>query len=137
MITTRTQATAYRPDTAARAFARVLSGDNPRLALGDFLDDWRRTPARRRAALVTEPIGDPGQDQERLRWAAFFAAAVDQLCATSGITPPPWISRSEYRLQEPWFLVAGWPLRAWQLVTTPVPFRMRNIFGGDNLLSRV
>jgi hypothetical protein len=39
--------------------------------------------------------------------------------------------------QSRWFLYPGWRLRAWQLAETPVPFRMRNIFGGDRILSRV
>jgi hypothetical protein len=40
-------------------------------------------------------------------------------------------------LPEPWFLYPGWRLRAWQLFETPVAFRVRNIFGGDRILSRV
>lgn len=128
--------TTYRPKTAAQAFERVRAGDDPRLAVGDFLDDWRRTPPHGRAMLIAEPIGEAGRNRDRRRWAAFFAAMVDQLSADASLERPSWVARSAYRLKEPWFLVPGWPLRAWQLTTTPVPFRMRNIFGGDNLLNR-
>lgn len=126
----------YRPATAAESFRRVLRGEDPRLALGDFLDDWRRTPAARRIQLVRDPLDEAGSTADMHRWAAFFAATVDQLSADSQQEPPSWTSRPEYRLAEPWFLVRGWALRAEHLVRTPVPFRMRNIFGGEDLLER-
>jgi hypothetical protein len=47
---------------------------------------------------------------------------------------PSWTSRAEYRLSEPWFLYPGDLLPAWQLATTPTPFKMRNLFGGDQML---
>jgi len=126
----------YRPATVAESFRRVLHGEDPRLALGDFLDDWRRMPASRRKALVRDPLDEAGPTGDSHRWAAFFAATVDQLSADSQLDPPPWTSRPEYCLPEPWFLVRGWPLRAEHLIRTPVPFRMRNIFGGEDLLER-
>ena len=66
-----------------------------------------------------------------------MAAAVEWLCVEDGLSFPGWTAKSEYRLSEPWFLYPGWRLRAWQLVETPTPFRMRNIFGGDRILARV
>jgi len=131
-----TSPTAYRPGTVAAAFARIRRGEDPHVAVGDFLDDWRRTPRSERPLLVKQPIGRPGSSLELRRWAAFLAAAVDQLCAVDGVRAPAWVSRPEYRLAEPWFLIPGWPIRAWLLVSTPVPFKMRNIFGGDSMLDR-
>ena len=132
-----TMRTAYRPGTAAAAFARIKRGDNPHVALGDFLDDWRRTPIPERPSLVTQPIGASGAGVDARRWAALFAATVEHLCATDRLEAPAWVGRKEYRLSEPWFIVPGTALRAWLLVSTPVPFKMRNIFGGDTLLTRV
>lgn len=65
------------------------------------------------------------------------AAVVEQLCVIDGLDPPAWVGRAECRLPEPWFVVPGLSLRAWLLVSTPVPFKRRNIFGGDRLLTRV
>lgn len=126
----------YRPATAAESFRRALRGEDPRLALGDFLDDWRRTPPAQRMQLVHEPLDAAGQSEDLHRWAAFFAATVDQLSAELHQDAPSWTSRPEYRLADPWFLVRGWALRADHLINTPVPFRMRNIFGGADLLKR-
>lgn len=129
--------TAYEPGSAAAAFERVRRGENAHVALGDFLDDWRRTPRQERAALVANPVASAGQGIELLRWAAYFAAAVEQLCALDSLKAPAWVSREEYRLPEPWFLVPGSALRAWLLVSTPVPFKRRNVFTGESALTRV
>jgi len=139
LVMVEQEAVAYQPATAAQAFQRILRGEDPHLAVGDFLDDWRRTPATERPPLISEPIADPGNDPVHRRWAAFFAAMVEQLCWTNEagrLARPRWTADPAYRLREPWFLVPGFPLRAWQLFTTPVPFRTRNIYGGNNLLSR-
>lgn len=135
MAPTQTR-TSYRPGSAADTYARITRGENPHVAFGDFLDDWRRTPVDERASLVAQPIGDAGTGAATRRWAALLAAAVEQLCVTDDLHAPSWVGREEYRLPEPWFLVPGTALRAWLLVSTPVPFKMRNIFGGDTMLTR-
>lgn len=131
----------YQPQTAAETLGSIATGIDPWLAIGQFLDDWRGSELERRSDLVAEPLPDLaevlGVPPDTRRWAAFLAAAVDYLCAQDGLRAPSWTSRSEYRLAEPWFLYPGWRLRAWQLAETPVPFRMRNIFGGDRILARV
>ena len=125
----------YHPQTAAATVRLIVDGVDPWLALGQFLDDWHRTAPAERSRLVGEP--PPDASPESLRWAALLAAATYWLCAQERLPIPPWTSRPEYRLPEPWFLYPGWRLRAWQLAETPVPFRMRNIFGGDRILSRI
>jgi hypothetical protein len=127
----------YQPQTAAETIRRIASRDqeDPWLALGQFLDDWRRADSAQRPGLVNEPLPDVSADH--LRWAALVAAAVEWLCAQDRLPFPSWTGRSAYRLAEPWFLYPGWRLRAWQLAETPVPFRLRNIFGGDRILARV
>ena len=131
-MTTRPE---YRAQTAAEALRYIVEGVDPWLAVGQFQDDWRRTELPRRAELCREPL--PDVPAPHLRWAAFLAAAVEYLCWQDGAPFPGWTSCPEYRLAEPWFLYPGWRLRAWQLVETPAPFKMRNIFGGDRILSRV
>lgn len=124
----------YQPQTAGSTLRLIESGVDPWIPIGQFLDDWHGTEPAQRPELVHEPL--PDASAENQRWAAFLAATVDALCAQEGLPAPSWTSRSEYRLPEPWFLYPGWRLRAWQLAETPVPFRMRNIFGGDRILSR-
>lgn len=125
----------YQAQSAAATLRLIVGGVDPWLALGQFLDDWRGTDRAERLKLVDEPL--PDVSPEYRRWAALLAAAVDWLCAQDGLPAPGWTTKPEYRLPEPWFLYPGWRLRAWQLAETPAPFRMRNIFGGDRILSRV
>ena len=130
---------AYRPRSAALAFSRILHHTDPWIAVGDFVDDWRRTPPAERAALVERPIASAEKRQELQRWAAFFAAMVEVLCQEAGLPIPAWTARPEYFLSEPWYLYPGNhpQLRAWQEATTPEPFKRRNILGGDQILTRV
>lgn len=124
----------YRPQTAAESLRLIVEGVDPWVAVGQFLDDWRRTDPLERPQLAIEPLPEVGP--QHLRWAALLAAAVEVLCAEDGASFPGWTGRAEYRLPEPWFLYPGWRLRAWQLIETPTPFRARNIFGGDRILAR-
>ena len=119
-------------------FERIATDPaHPWLAIGDFLDDWRFTEVADRLDLVREGIAPHGEGNIDLqRWASFCAAMVEWLCAQEGLPFPAWTSNDAYRLSEPWFLYPGDLLRAWQLVSTPAPFKMRNIFGGDQILSR-
>lgn len=133
---TTERATGYRAEDAAAAFQRILDGGNPQVAIGNFLDDWRRSTRGSRAHLVARPLAAAGCG-ERARWAAYLAAVVEQLCSEEGVSAPAWVGRDEYRLREPWFLVPGVALRAWLLVSTPVPFKRRNIFTGEGALTRV
>lgn len=127
----------WQRQTIAETYARIQRDPTqPWVAIGDFLDDWRFTGLQDRAELVQESIGPSGNTLEFVRWAAFCAAMVEWLCWQDGLPFPPWTTREEYRLGEPWFLYPGELLRPWQLATTPTPFKMRNIFGGDQMLER-
>lgn len=128
----------WKRQNVAETFARIQADpDHPWLAIGDFLDDWRFTDPADRMNLVRESIAPVDvENTELLRWAAFCAAMVEWLCWQDNLPFPEWTSRVEYRLAEPWFLYPGDLLRAWQLTSTPAPFKMRNIFGGDQMLSR-
>jgi len=129
----------WQRQTIAATFERIGRDlDHPWVAIGDFLDDWRFTDAADRPELVREGIGPAAGDALDLRrWAAFCAAMVEWLCWQDDLPFPVWTSHDEYRLADPWFLYPGDLLRAWQLASTPAPFKMRNIFGGDQMLARV
>jgi hypothetical protein len=128
----------WHRQTIAETFERICGRNSttPWVAIGDFLDDWKRSAVEHRLELVVEPIA-PAPTPEIQRWAAFCAAMVEWLCWQDGLSFPEWTKQESYRLKQLWFLYKGWRLRAWQLATTPTPFRMRNIFGGDRMLDRV
>ncbi|HZR00799.1 MAG TPA: hypothetical protein VFC93_18510 [Chloroflexota bacterium] len=124
----------HHGQAAAETLDLIRRGGDPWLAIGQFVDDWHRTPLAKRPTLVAAAPGPAEGDD--VRWAAFLAAAVEWLCAQDGLDYPEWTADPSYRLREPWFLYPGWRLRAWQLVETPAPFKARNVFGGNRILAR-
>jgi hypothetical protein len=127
----------WHRQTISETLERIYNSTAPWVAIGDFLDDWRRSAVEHRRELVNEQPIVPVSTPDMQRWVAFCAAMVEWLCWQDGIPFPAWTSQEVYTLKEPWFLYKGWRLRAWQLATTPAPFKMRNIFGGDRMLDRV
>ena len=126
----------WHRQTIAETFEGIKTSSTPWVPIGDFLDDWRRSEREDRLELVEMGIGPAGDDPALRRWTAFCAAMVEWLCWQDRLPFPDWTSRDEYRLAEPWLLYPDHLLRAWQLATTPTPFKMRNIFGGDRMLDR-
>ena len=127
----------WHRQTISETIEHIYNGTTPWVAIGDFLDDWRRSAVEHRRELVNEQPEAPVSTPDMQRWTAFCAAMVEWLCWQDGLPFPAWTDQEIYTLKEPWFLYKGWRLRAWQLATTPAPFKMRNIFGGDRMLDRV
>jgi hypothetical protein len=134
----RTDRYCWQRQTIGETYRRICRDpSSPWLAVGDFLDDWRRSAPEDRLALVEDGLvlGDP--EPVLRRWAAFCSAMVEWLCWQEQLAFPSWTGKAEFRLNEPWFLYPGHALRPWQLASTPAPFKLRNIFGGDHMLDRV
>jgi len=126
------------PHTAAATLARIRGGTDGWVALGDLADDWRRATDDERRAMVAAPPDETDVAAET-RWAALIAATVDWLAANAEprMTTPAWAMSRRFVLDTPWFLLPGTSLRMHQLVDTPAAFKVRNIFGGDRIVSRV
>jgi hypothetical protein len=128
----------WQRQTIGETYERIRREPSfPWLAVGDFLDDWRRSAVEDRLGLVESGISPAKSEPALRRWAAFCSAMVEWLCWQDQLTFPSWTTRPEFHLDEPWFLYPGLALRPWQLATTPAPFKLRNIFGGDHMLDRV
>jgi hypothetical protein len=123
--------------SAAESFERLLRGENPWVTLGDFLDDWRRSQPIDRPTLVEQPLREVTSLEEG-RWAALYAAAIEQLCAQENFPAPSWVTSKQYYLSEPWYPgVKTENLRRLYQETTPEIFKQHNILAGDRLLQRV
>jgi hypothetical protein len=128
----------HQAQTGRQTLDRIRAGTGAWVAIGDFLDDWGRCDSGERRQLIAECLAETGSVEEH-RWAAFIAAAIDQLAweAEPRIEPPAWVRDTRYVLARPWFLLPGWRLRMHQLVDTPAAFKRRNIYGGDRIISRL
>src|SRR5579875_110399 len=123
----------YSIHTIAAAVASIDQGEDPWYAFGCFLHDWWRYAADRRQDLISTPPA-PTRTTEGQRWAAFFAAAVEELCSRTSFPCPAWIYQQDYILEQPWFFSSQLSQRNWLLTTTPEPFKKRNIFVGCSVL---
>ena len=130
-------ATGYRLSTVSQYFDLLRAGEDHWIALGDFLDDWYRAEPDQRVLMIAEPIFVDESDPDR-RWAALFVAVVDWLSwiADPQVDPPAWLMNDVFILPEPWFVAEGEALRAWQLMESPTPFRMRRIYVDPSIVSR-
>ncbi len=128
----------YRRPTVVEYFAQIANGgDEFFIVKGNFLDDFYSAGNKERIRMVKSPIPRSLVTAETTQYAAYFAAMVEYLCWEYQLPQPSWVQNSLYRLPKPWFLYDNWRFRAWQLVMTPPAFVSRNIFTGDDPVSRV
>ena len=104
---------------------RVLWNDIVR-----FVDDFRRNPSFdkvREGRSYTNDIAN-----------AFYAGVVEELAKEQNMRIPQWVFHEKYYLPEPVFLgeFKGGEYRILILLETPLAFKIRNIFVGDNILDR-
>jgi hypothetical protein len=123
--------------SAAESFERILQGESPWVAFGDFLDDWRRSESEDLLDLVTQPL-EKAPSPEEQHWAVFFAAAIEQLCTSEGFSVPTWIMEPRYYLQDPWYPTARKEkMRHFMEETTSEIFKQRKVFAGDRVMLRM
>ena len=125
--------------TMAATFQDISQGEEPWIALGNFMNDWFDYAKDRRAELVAAPLSLPQDaNEQQRRWAAFCAASVEHLCARFSIPCPAWVYHPVYTLPEPWFdaPMAHKPeVRTYLLQQNPEPFTLRNIYCGDRVFA--
>lgn len=126
----------YKWHTISETLEEICNGQTPWVAIGNFLNDWWFFAVEHRRELIEKPPALATTPETR-RWAAFCAATVEWLCLQEGVHYPIWTSQECYMLSEPWFLYERQSKRAWLMATTPAPFKMRNIYGGDRMFNHV
>ena len=125
--------------TMAAAYQDICQGEQPWIALGNFMNEWFDYAKDRRAELVAAPLSlAEVPNQQQLRWAAFCAASVEYLCTRYSVLCPAWVYLPVYTLPEPWFdaPMAHKPeVRTYLLEQTPEPFTRRNIYCGNRMFA--
>lgn len=124
----------------ALTYQEICQGEQPWVALGNFMNDWFDYARDRRVELIVASLAPPEHpSEELLRWAVFCAASAEYLCARSDIPCPVWINDPRYALlAESWFdaPMAHKPsVRAFLLEQTPEPFARRNIYCGNRVFA--
>jgi len=126
-----------RLQTFQRSFEQICAGEDPWIALGNFMHQFFGPYKQLREELVRDPIDVPGSPSlEEFRWAVFCAASVEYLCKKYQLLCPPWALSQDYTLKDPWYYGIGADLPRVQeklRTTTPEEFTKRNIFCGDRI----
>lgn len=120
--------------TMAVAYAEICQGEDPWIALGNFMNDWFDHARGRREPLVADPLEEPDEpNTEQHRWAVFCAASVEWLCQQYGVPCPAWVHSPAYCLAAPWFYYPQEKVRQRLIQQTPTPFTQRNIYCGNRM----
>lgn len=104
--------------------------------MGDFLDKfYREGTAFRNSAIKEEPV----EYEDIPKWQySYLAASVHLLCLRYKLKCPKWALSFKYVLKDPKFAMdAKGDLRLVLILESPYPFKARNLFVPDNVLSRV
>ena len=77
-----------------------------------------------------------GQTEHGERWDAFLQALAVYLAVRIDHEPPGW-TQPPIQLRDPWFASPGPAIRNYLLLSSPAPFRSRNLFVDEDSLSVV
>jgi hypothetical protein len=122
--------------TMQMVYQEICDGEDPWIALGDFVNDFFDYASDHRETLIKDPLQLPQEGTEEAhKWAVFCAASVEYLCHEYSLPCPAWIFAPEYaHVTEPWFfseMAATKPqVRERYEQETPREFRQRNIYCG-------
>ncbi|HEY0756928.1 MAG TPA: hypothetical protein VGD98_23450 [Ktedonobacteraceae bacterium] len=121
----------------AYSYQEICQGEEPWIALGNFMNAWHGDAKTQRLVLVKDPLVTlENITPELQKWATFIAASVEWFCKEYDLPCPTWIYNPTYNLSEPWFYSIGADrekVRQQLMRETPEPFTRRNIYCGKDV----
>jgi hypothetical protein len=120
-----------RPASLAEVGQRILGGADAGAEVKDFLHEFQVASAA--TMLAERPPALTGQVPHGDRLDAYLQALAVYLSAKLNADPPDW-TRPAIALPQPWFASAGPAIRSYLLLSSPAPFRMRNLFIDEDSL---
>jgi hypothetical protein len=120
-----------RPASLAELGARILQGADAGMELKDFLHEFQLNGSP--AMLLQPPPALAGRVEKGGMLDAYLQAVAVYLAAQVDSDPPEW-TRPPIQLREPWLASPGAAIRNYLLISTPAPFRARNLFIDEDSL---
>lgn len=121
-----------------RDFLKIVDSTSFEFSYGTFLDVFRQT---KNIELKKKMIAHPPVENSSVEhhiYAASLAATVEELCKEISIEIPDWVFLPQYILKNPYYHGVTNPDYQRFLEKNSLPsFKKRNIFVGDNVMSRV
>ncbi|HEY3853962.1 MAG TPA: hypothetical protein VGO67_06185 [Verrucomicrobiae bacterium] len=123
-----------RPETLSEVANRILDGADAGMEIKDFLHEFhdRGGPAM----LEQAPEILSGRLEKGALLDAYLQAVAVYLSAKIDSDPPNW-THPALKLSDPWFASPGAAIRNYLLISSPGPFRSRNLFIDEDSLSVV
>ena len=122
----------HRPKTLAEVASHIAKGADAGYVIKDFLHEFQDAPSR--SAFEAAPEKLEGTVSEGRRLDAFLQALAVYLSCRVDSDPPPW-TQNMIQLADPWFASPGPAIRNYLLMSSPTPFRNRNLFIDEDSLS--
>ncbi len=120
--------------TMRLSFEQICQGQEPWVALGNFMNDWYELHRDCREQLIIDPLPE-NYPSEFHYWAAFCAASAEWFAHQYKVPCPSWVFTPKYHLATPHFTSEKEALRSYYLSETPEEFRRRNIFCGNRMFA--
>jgi hypothetical protein len=120
-----------RPSSLAEVGQRILTGADAGAEVKDFLHEFQ--VAAGTTMLSARPPSLTGNVLHGDRLDAYLQALAVYLSARLNTDPPEW-THPVIVLPEPWFASSGPAIRNYLLLSSPAPFRMRNLFIDEDSL---
>ena len=120
-----------RPKTLAEVVQNILTGADPGMEVKDFLHEFKD---RGDIDMLQQPPQLLAGNVSRGEMLdAYFQALAVYLAAKLNVDPPEWTQPAK-QLSQPWFASTGKALRNYLLISSPAPFRARNLFIDEDSL---
>ena len=120
-----------RPSTLSDLGRGILDGADAGTEVKDFLHEFE--VAANAAMFSVRPPRLTGRVEHGDRLDAYLQALAVYLCAKLNVDPPEW-TQPVIALPQPWFASPGPAIRNYLLMSSPAPFRMRNLFVDEDSL---
>ena len=120
-----------RPSSLAEVGERILAGTDAGAEVKDLLHEFQVSAAT--TMLSARPPSLTGKMLHGDRLDAYLQAIAVYLSAKLNADPPEW-TKPVIALPQPWFASPGPAIRNYLLLSSPAPFRTRNLFIDEDSL---
>ena len=114
-----------RPKTIAEVADHILQGADPGMEVKDFLHEFQVSGSP--VMLQEPPLALVGHVEKGQMLDAYLQALAVYLMVKLDFDPPTW-TQPAIQLPDPWFASPGPAIRNYLLLSSPAPFRSRNLF---------
>jgi hypothetical protein len=123
-----------RPKSLTEVVEHILQGADAGMEIKDFLHEFQACGSS--PMLQQKPAALAGFVERGAMLDAYMQALAVYLSVKIDTDPPQW-TRPAIQLPEPWFASPGVIIRNYLLLSSPGPFRTRNLFIDEDSLTVV